>query len=125
MIIGFTGHRDKTTDPDNLLQIEKMYPGATWLHGGAKGFDTQVNTIGLELGKVPEDSLVVLRPDYDKYAYKVAPLMRNRVIVENCDLLVVCWDSRTTGGTYYTLCYANKLGIKTHHVACLPVLTTE
>lgn len=48
MNIGFTGHRNKITDPDELRQLETDYPGATWIHGGAIGFDTQVNTVALE-----------------------------------------------------------------------------
>ena len=42
MKIGFTGHRDKMVYEHTLNHIASKYPGATWVHGGAKGFDSQV-----------------------------------------------------------------------------------
>ncbi len=100
MNIGFTGHRDKLANEFSLFQIEQDYPGATWIHGGAEGFDTQVHRIALQLGKVEGETLIVIRPDYRKYPAKVAPVMRNQQIVDACTLLVACYDGRKTGGTH-------------------------
>ena len=79
-----------------------MYPGAEWVHGGARGFDTQVDTIAKELGK----TATVIRPDYNRYPPKIAPLERNKIIVDTVDLLVACYDGRKKGGTYQTVNYA-------------------
>lgn len=45
MNIGFTGHRNKLCNEQSLLRIEERFPGATWVHGGAEGFDTQVHSV--------------------------------------------------------------------------------
>lgn len=74
MIIGFTGHRNKLCNEQSLLRIEDRYPGATWIHGGADGFDTQVNAVALKLGKIEGDTLIVIRPDYKRYSGTVAPM---------------------------------------------------
>lgn len=106
MIIGFTGHRDKLCNNDSLFRIEERYPGATWVHGGAFGFDSQVNDVALALGKVLGDTLIVIRPDYKRYASKVAPLVRNTTIVDMSDLMVACFDGRRKGGTHHCVGYA-------------------
>lgn len=106
MIIGFTGHRDWLANEQSLYRIEERYPGATWVHGGADGFDTQVDMVAKALGKIPGDTLIVIRPDYRRYHPKQAPLMRNMEIVNRCDLLVACYDGRKKGGTYQRVGYA-------------------
>lgn len=106
MLIGFTGHRDWLCDHQSLLRIEQRYPGATWVHGGAEGFDTQVNDVALLLGKELGLTLRVVRPDYMLYHPKQAPLMRNMVIVNMVSLLVACYDGRKTGGTHQCINYA-------------------
>lgn len=106
MNIGFTGHRNKLTAPAELRQLETDYPGAVWIHGGAIGFDTQVNTIALELGKVLGETLIVIRPNYKKYPRYAAPIIRNKEIVERSDMLVACWDGREEGGTHQCKSYA-------------------
>lgn len=99
MIIAFTGHRDCLTDNQALQVIYAAHPNAKWLHGGAEGFDTQVNEFATER-MIPVE---VIRPDYEQYPPKIAPLKRNEEIVNRCDKLVACYDGRTTGGTVYTI----------------------
>lgn len=106
MIIGFTGHRNKLCNEQSLLRIEERFPGATWVHGGADGFDTQVHEVGLRLGKVVGETLLVIRPDYKRYHYSVAPLIRNQEIVDIAELMVACYDGRKKGGTYQCIGYA-------------------
>lgn len=103
MNIGFTGHRDKNADIKDISQIATKYAGATWLHGGAKGFDTQVDVFA-RVHSIPAQ---VYLPDYEKYG-RGAPLVRDREIVDNCDMLVALYDGRKTGGTAYTVNYAIK-----------------
>jgi hypothetical protein len=107
LIVGFTGHRDKIAQTPELQKILDLYPGATWVHGGASsGFDDQVHTFALANGFQPE----VIRPDYAKYHPKRAPLERNKVIVDSCNLLVACYDGRRFGGTFQTINYAKSKG---------------
>jgi hypothetical protein len=105
MNIGFTGHRDGLTGDDELEFIELLYPGATWIHGGARGFDSQVHRVAIELGKVLDKTLFVIRPDYRLYPHNVAPIIRNEYIVDLADAMVACYDKRDYGGTHRTILY--------------------
>lgn len=108
MNVGFTGHRDRIANEDSLLRIEDRYPGATWIHGGAKGFDSQVHDIALRLGKVEGETLIVIPPDYEGNPIQQAPLIRNEIIVKRSDVLVACYDGRKKGGTVFTIGRARK-----------------
>jgi len=125
MLIVFTGHRDRLTNPESLHAIEAQYPGATWMHGGAKGFDMQVHSIGAKLSKQALPALVsdqltsltlvnanviyTVRPTYGRYPWKQAPIIRNKAMVDFMrpgDLLVACYDGRSDGGTAQCVAYA-------------------
>ena len=106
MKIGFTGHRDKTCDIRILEKLADKYPSATWVHGGADGFDAQVAAVATAKGIAQS----VIRPEYGRYSSKTAPIMRNKEIVEACDHLVACYDGRKVGGTYQTIKYAERRG---------------
>lgn len=103
-IIMFTGHRDKLCDK---CLFEKLPHDALWIHGGAVGFDTQVQEYALD----NNISTVVLRPNYTKYGNK-APLVRNDEMLEVCDEVVAFYDGRKSGGTFYVVQKAKKLGKK-------------
>jgi hypothetical protein len=107
MIISFTGHRNKILARETLDMIYNIYGGDTWAHGGAVGFDTQISNFARAHG-IKE---IVIKPEYTKYS-KVAPLIRNRKIVEVGEILIACYDGRKTGGTKYTIEYAKKTGKK-------------
>lgn len=112
MIIAFTGHRDRLCDDADLHAIEAQHPGATWVHGGAVGFDAQVHRVAQTLGKSERDgTIIVVRPDYHRHAPKVAPLRRNEYIVDRADVLYACYDGRKRGGTLYTINYAMRMGV--------------
>lgn len=98
MYISFTGHRDRLTYESDLEAILKDYPDSIWIHGGAIGFDTQVENYAQKHGI----KTIVIRPDYERYG-KRAPLIRNDEIVNRGDLLVALHDGRIGGGTYYTI----------------------
>lgn len=104
MNIAFTGHRDRILDKSQLSAIAHKYPDATWIHGGAVGFDTQVCNFAREHGI----NQVVVRPDYRTIHPKRAPLVRNEQIVDMADLVVACYDGRQHGGTLYTMRYASR-----------------
>jgi len=103
MIIAFTGHRDKITNEDFF---DCLPADALWVHGGAIGFDTQVENYAKKHGIKTK----VIRPDYNKYG-KTAPLIRNKEIVNGADLLVACYDGRKQGGTFYTIKLATSMNI--------------
>ncbi len=104
--VGFTGHRDCKTREASLDQIRDTFPGAIWIHGGAQGFDTQVEEYAQKNGI----KTIVIRPDYKKYMSWQAPLIRNEKIVIRSDILVACYDGiRKTGGTEYTISYARSI----------------
>lgn len=106
MKIGFTGHRNCMVKVIELDAIAQKYPGATWVHGGAKGFDAQVHSYTFSRN-IP---CLIIRPEYDRYPGKVAPLKRNETIVDMCEILYACYDERTQGGTFYTINYARRCG---------------
>ena len=99
MHLTFTGHRDQTADETALRDLLTAYPGATWEHGGAPGFDTQVDAFARKHGV----TVRVTRPDYRRYPPHCAPLKRNDEMVSRADVVIALWDGRTTGGTYYTV----------------------
>jgi len=103
MKIGFTGHRDKICNEDDLRMINSAFPGATWIHGGAEGFDSQVSQFA-QKEKIEE---LIMKPDYARHG-PAAPLIRNRKVVDISDIIVVFYDKRKAGGTLYTLKYAQK-----------------
>ena len=114
MNIAFTGHRDKLTDQEALDALTERFPAAVWFHGGAIGFDTQVSNYAQEHGIVS----IAIKPNYDRYG-RLAPLVRDREIVDQCERLVACYDERHHGGTYYTVNYARKNKLSIIYLPCL------
>ncbi len=92
--------------------IKELYQDAVWLHGGAVGFDRQVKNYASK-NNIPQEEYL---PDYSKYK-KAAPLRRNDEMIEACDLIVVCYDGRKSGGTYYTINKAMKKNKKIIYIA--------
>ena len=113
MRICFTGHRDRITDPVELDNIHNLYRDATWIHGGAEGFDAQVDVYARKHG-IPVE---VVRPDYSVGNPKSAPIIRNMKMVDSADILVACYDGRLLGGTLFTIKYARKMNKEVIKVA--------
>ena len=72
--------------------------------GGAKGADTYAREFAIKKGI----RLIEHLPDYAKYG-KAAPLVRNRLIIDDCDIVLAFWDGKSRG-TKFTLDYAEKMG---------------
>ena len=106
MKILFTGHRDKVLYDEDLNEIRIRYRGNIWIHGGAIGFDTQIE----EYAKINGIRTIVIYPDYTRYASKQAPIIRDKEMVEMAVKVVACYDGRTYGGTYFTIKYALQKG---------------
>ena len=106
MIILFTGHRDKFMIASTLETLAKVYANDIWLHGGAMGFDMQVS----KYARQHSIQQRIIRPDYDTYSSKQAPIIRNKQMVDMCNIVIACYDGRLTGGTKFTVDYARKNG---------------
>jgi hypothetical protein len=101
--IGFTGHRNVLCNKSFLdMVVEQHDEDVVWVHGGAIGFDTQVDQYAKEHNILVEKIL----PDYVMYGRMAAPHVRNRRIVDMCSELIACYDGREGGGTRSTIDYA-------------------
>lgn len=121
MRIVFTGHRDRMVNPESLRFVRSIDPDATWVHGGAEGFDTQVAVFAAEYRM----DIDVRRPLYDLHGGR-APLIRNDEMLDlRPELVVACWDRRERGGTYYTVRGALQRGLRVLLLHPLPVWATE
>jgi len=108
----FTGHRDRQADPADLERIAREHADAIWVHGGAIGFDTQVDAVALRY-RIPVLEVV---PNYKKYPKSRAPIVRNEQMADLTAraeerVLFALWDGRRHGGTYRTMEYGKALGI--------------
>ena len=76
--------------------IEKHYPHVTEIiHGGAKGVDTLAGIYAKEKGL----KVTVIKPDYDKHAGHIAPLLRNTELVKLADVVLCYFKDSKKGGT--------------------------
>ncbi len=76
----------------------------TIISGGAKGADT----LAERYAKERYLTLLVFKPDYQQYARSAAHV-RNRLIVDNADMVLAFWNGKSTG-TKYTIDYTKKQG---------------
>jgi len=116
VIIMFSGHRDKVTERVFLEEIATLYCDCLWIHGGARGFDDQVEKIAKEIGIRTE----IYLPDYEKYG-RCAPIMRNKEMLEKCSIVIACYDGRKTGGTFFVVTEARRMGKNVIIVPAVPV----
>jgi predicted Rossmann fold nucleotide-binding protein DprA/Smf involved in DNA uptake len=72
--------------------------------GGAKGADTYAREFAIKKGI----RLIEHLPDYAKYG-RAAPLVRNRLIIDDCDKVLAFWDGKSRG-TKQSLDYAESKG---------------
>lgn len=115
MRIVFTGHRDQRANDEDILLVLRTFPNATIIHGGARGFDMQVDRLARSLDRRPE----IHRPNYEAFG-RGAPLVRNvGMLKAGCDLVVALYDGRRTGGTFQCMQEALGRGIPVHWLACV------
>lgn len=86
------------------IEGQLKYIPDTIVSGGARGADTYAR----EFAKRHNLKLIEFLPEYDKYG-RGAPLVRNKLIVENCDCLMAFWDGKSRG-TKFTIDYARQMG---------------
>ena len=88
------------------LKLEQFLPGdiCEIISGGARGVDT----LAAEYARSHGIPFRVYPPDYNQYGRK-APLVRDRLIADECDVLFAFWDGKSFG-TAYTVRYARQQG---------------
>ena len=69
--------------------------------GGARGSDALAEKWANK-NNIPK---LIIKPSYKRYGSKFAPIMRNKTIVENSDMVVAIWDGKSKG-TNFTIEYA-------------------
>jgi len=72
--------------------------------GGAKGVDR----FAIEFAELHGIKHTEILPDYNRYS-TVAPIIRNKEIVKNADMVYAFWDGLSKG-TLHTITYASKIG---------------
>ena len=72
------------------------------ISGGAKGADSLAEVYAKENNL----KTIIYKPEYEKHG-KSAPFVRNRQIINDCDIVVAFWDGASRG-TKYTMEYAEK-----------------
>ena len=90
------------------LMINNLYPYipkecAEIISGGAKGIDSCAKAFALE-NNIP---LREFYPEYDKYG-RVAPILRNKEIVNYSDFVIAFWDGKSKG-TAFVIDYCKKI----------------
>lgn len=89
--------------PIDIASHLKYIPD-TIVSGGARGADSYAR----QFAQQHNLRLIEFLPDYEQYG-RTAPLIRNKLIVEECDCLLAFWDGKSRG-TKYTLDLAEKMG---------------
>lgn len=84
--------------------LKRYIPPDTTLiiSGGAVGVDTLAEKYADERGI----EKMIIYPNYELYG-RSAPLIRNKLIVDNADLVIAFWDGESRG-TEYTISYAQR-----------------
>lgn len=83
------------------------------ISGGARGADNLAEVYAHQ-NSIPKR---IFLPDWGAYG-RAAGMIRNKDIVENCDMLIAFWDGESRG-TYNSIQLAEKLGKPAHIVQFL------
>ena len=120
MKVGITGTREGATEYQlkELRSILAELKGTEFHHGDCRGVDVQAAAIAQELGYKIICHPPVLKEEQgyfggDEIREPAGYMKRDRTIVEETDVLLVCpkqMEWQLKGGTWYTHDYAVKLG---------------
>lgn len=108
MKIAITGSRGITNQEliDSVLD-EYKDTCELIIHGGC---ENSPDVLAEEFAQRNKIKTEIVRPDYNTYPKRYAPVQRNEVIVSKADILVAFWDG-VSGGTKSTIKFAEKKGI--------------
>jgi predicted Rossmann fold nucleotide-binding protein DprA/Smf involved in DNA uptake len=107
MRLAIVGSRTAGPDLAQLLRAEVDRLGAPItliVSGGARGADTLARELARERGIPLAEHL----PDYHRHG-RGAPLLRNKLIVDDADVVLALWDGASRG-TMHTVRYAQEQG---------------
>ena len=104
MRIGIVGSRDYPDLNEVLEYVSSLPKDTVVVSGGAKGVDSVAEEEARRLGL----KVVVHRAQWDKHG-KSAGVIRNKVLVNDCDKVVAFWDDDSVG-TKNTISLASKAG---------------
>lgn len=102
MKVAVIGGRD-FNDYERLKSVLSLFPITVIVSGGAKGSDS----LGEKYADENNIKKQIFIPQWDLFG-KSAGFLRNTTIIENCDIVVACWDSKSRG-TRDSIGKANKL----------------
>ena len=101
-IIGSRPFDDIEYAANKLDEIISQYDSI--VSGGAKGADS----IGAAYADINGLPLTVYKPDWKKYG-KGAGFIRNKLIIDECDVVIAFWDG-SSKGTKHSINLARKSG---------------
>lgn len=102
------GSRDWNEPLPIYRRIALLPEDAEIIHGGAIGADTLAAVYAESIGLVVHPPFL---PDYKRYGPKVAPIMRNRRMLDEEPALVIAWWDGSSTGTKDTIDEAGRRGI--------------
>lgn len=108
-VIGSRGFTDYNFFVEKLEYFLQNLPDFSLVSGGAKsGADSLIKRYAIENNYLLAEYL----PEYDKFPDnpKIAPLKRNKTIMENADMVIAFWDG-VSRGTKDALSHAEKLNL--------------
>lgn len=76
-----------------VLNEEFFWGKEILISGGAGGTDSLAEKWATE----NSIETIIIRPDYNKYPPKLAPLYRNQIIAKECDFMIAFWDGKSRG----------------------------
>ncbi len=108
MKIAITGSRG-ITDQEFVDNILNEYKDSCELiiHGGCENSPDVLSEDFAQRNKIKTE---IIRPDYNNYPKRYAPIQRNEVIVSKADMLIAVWDG-ISKGSLSTIKFAEKRGI--------------
>ncbi|HSV08541.1 MAG TPA: SLOG family protein [Candidatus Binatus sp.] len=106
------GSRSWTSEHEIRSVLREFDRGTIVVHGGARGADQLAGVVARSLGMEVREH----RPRYDRYPGALAPLIRNRHMLdtEKPDLVIAFWDGHSSG-TRHCIDEAHKRNIPVLH----------
>ena len=138
MLVGITGHRPERLGrnwsvverwiAEKIDEYKNKYGEVGVISGMAQGVDQIAARVAIKKGvglkcyfpfphrmsdfeKYVIENAEEVRYEFDKYVPQ-SYTIRDRRIVDDCDVLLVVWDGIKSGGAYYTYKYALEKGKK-------------
>ena len=109
MKIAISGSRE-FTDQNKIDEVLDKYKDVCTLiiHGGCQNSADTLSEVWAQKNKIKTE---IIKPDYIKYPNKLAPILRNKIIIDKADILIAFWD-KVSKGTKSTIDFAIKRGIE-------------